>query len=464
MNTLMILIALPLIASPGIYVVGHRRARLSQWAALLVMVAEWIAFLLVSGSDATRWDGLSALLTGLVLTLGTLVVVFSGPDVASEAHQDKYFAMLIALIGSMIVFNLWVWFECMTITSFLLVAFHRNQDDALEATLKYLVQSAVGSALVLFGVALVLFQIGSLDFTAIRGAATASPLLLAAGALFFIGFGVKAALVPMHTWLPDAHSVAPSGISAMLSGVVIEVGLIALIRVLTVLGGVSLSWGPLLMGVGALNMLVGNLFALRQTTVKRLLAYSSLSQVGYILVGLGIGFYSGQPDGIQGGLFHLFNHGLMKGLAFLAVGALLYCVARRDHQPLRIADLSGAARHFPITALALSVALLGLAGLPPLAGFASKWQIFAAGFKTNNGWIDALVVFAALNSVLSLAYYLPLVNALYRRQESPAMQHAIAIPLTMRVPLVALGFAVLVIGVWPSLLTGIAQAASIVGR
>jgi formate hydrogenlyase subunit 3/multisubunit Na+/H+ antiporter MnhD subunit len=330
------------------------------------------------------------------------------------------------------------------------------------------IQSATGSVLVLLGIGLVLSQTGTLDLAALRGGASGSPALIAAGALFVIGFGVKAALVPMHTWLPDAHSMAPSGISAMLSGVVIEAGLVAMLRSVTALAGAAASWGVVLMVFGALNMLVGNLMALRQTQVKRLLAYSSLSHVGYMLVGLGIAAYAGETAGAQGGLFHLFNHGLMKGLAFLAAGALLFALhqAVGSHDPLTIDDLSGVARRYPVVALAFSLAVLGLGGLPPLAGFMSKWQIFVAGFETHNLWIEALVVFAALNSLLSLAYYAPLVNAMYRRQPSPAVEVAGPLPIEMNIPLAVLAAAILAIGVWPGLmtwLTGPAGAALLAG-
>jgi len=347
----------------------------------------------------------------------------------------------------------------MAISSYLLVAFYRDQPASLEAGVKYLVQSAVGSVLVLLGIALVLAVTGTMNLAEIRAAAAQADALplLAAGALFMIGFGVKAALVPMHTWLPDAHSQAPSGISAMLSGVVIEAGLIALLRAVASLSGVTLSWGVLLMAFGALNMLAGNLLALRQKQVKRMLAFSSLSHMGYMLLGLGIAVYMGQSAAASGSFFHLINHGLMKGLAFLAAGALLYVLFIKTgdhHSPLTVSDLGGAARKYPIVAFTLSVAVLGLAGLPPFAGFMSKWQIFAAGFETQNIGIDLLVIFAALNSILSLAYYAPIVNAVYRHEPSEAVTHGQAMSWTMSVPLMLLAAAIVILGVWPSLLAG----------
>jgi len=485
MDAFVWMIALPLAATPAVYLAGRAtkpRGVIARRAALPVLLATWIAFALAVadfradgvtsyslGTIALRCDGLSLLLAALTLALGTLVLIYSGPYLRGEPGQEKYYASLLALLGVMMglgcagdLFNLWVWFEAMAVSSFLLVMFYHEQGDALEAGLKYLAQSAVGSALVLFGVALVLAQTGTLDLLAIQAAAVPSETLLAAGALFVIGFGVKVALVPLHTWLPDAHSQAPSGISAMLSGVVIEAGLVALLRALAALAGISTAWGELLMVFGALNMAAGNLLALRQTQVKRLLAYSSLSHVGYMLVGLGIALHVHDVTGAEGGLFHLLNHGLMKGLAFLAVGALMYALhltSGHDHRPLTIADLSGAAGRYPLVALALSIAVLGLGGLPPLAGFMSKWQIFVAGFQTRDGWIEALVIFAALNSVLSLAYYAPLVNAVYRREQSAGVQAGRALPLAMTVPLVVLGLAVIVVGVWPGTLRWLAEPA-----
>jgi proton-translocating NADH-quinone oxidoreductase chain N len=485
------LVTLPLAASPLVYLIGRVGANRDPdgrvpvavpWLSFLVLLATWVPFGMAVQEVGARGrstfsiesivmqlDGISLILAGTVLVVGTAVALHSACYMAGEVGEEKYYAMLLAMMGVMIglgcagdLFNLWVWFEAMAVSSYLLVAFYREQAGSLEAGMKYLVQSALGSVLVLLGIALVLAQTGTLTLDEIRaGAQAGSPALLAAGALFIIGFGVKIAMVPMHTWLPDAHSQAPSGISAMLSGVVIEAGLVALLRALMPLMGVTPTWGILLMAFGALNMLYGNLLALRQEQVKRLLAFSSLSHVGYMLLGLGIALHAGQAAGAQGAFFHLFNHGLMKGLAFLAAGALLYALhlAAGSHDPLTIRDLDGAASRYPMVALTFSIALLALGGLPPLAGFMSKWQIFVAGFATKNLVIAGLVIFAALNSVLSLAYYAPLVNAVYRKQPSAAVARGAAVPVSMVLPLAVLALAVVVLGFWPSLLNFLTEPA-----
>jgi proton-translocating NADH-quinone oxidoreductase chain N len=492
------LILLPIISSPLLYLIGRlmpggqanaRRAwgaNPVRWLALAVLVASCIPFAaawrqLAAGEDlsvtvgmiALKFDGISLLLSAAILALGVMVSLFSGPYIGHESGQEKYHALLNAMIGAMLglgcaadLFNLWVWFETAAVASYMLVSYHSDRPASLEAGVKYLVQNSVGSMLVLVGIGLVFSQTGTLNLAALKdlvagGGAPRLPLL-AAGALFCVGFGVKIAIVPMHTWLPDAHSQAPSGISAMLSGVVIETGLVALVRALAVVADTSTSWGPVLLALGALNMLVGNLLALRQTQVKRLLAFSSLSHVGYMLLGLGFAVSFGQPDGAQGGTFHLLTHAAMKGLAFLAAGCFLFALrlSRGDKEPLTTADLAGAWRRYPLTALALSVALLGLGGLPPLGGFMSKWQIFVAGVHTGNPVAIALVVFGVLNSLLSLGYYAPLVSIMYRNAPSAVVSAGARIPRAMVVPLVALALLVIAFGVWPALANGLTGPAS----
>jgi len=489
-NAFWILILLPLIAAPLVYLIGRLVVRKkpainpARWLALFFLVMEG-GFLYIAGQAymnhyqqhsfrlgevAMEVDAVGLLLAAVAISLGFFVILFSAPYMRREEGEEKFYALLMILIGTITglgfandLFNLWVWFEAMAISSYVLVAFYRSQKAALEAGVKYLLQSAVGSVFVMLAVALVFAEVGALDLDVVHAVNQNRLTLMAAGALFVIGFGIKTALVPLHTWLPDAHSQAPSGISAMLSGIVIETGLIAMLRVLGALSPSGISWGTLLLGFGAVNMLLGNLMALRQTQVKRLLAYSSVSHMGYILVGIGAGVTFGQVNSAAGGFFHVITHALMKGLAFLAAGALLYSlyIANHKHDPLMLEDLNGASQRYPVAAFGLSLAVLGLGGLPPLAGFMSKWQIFVGGFQTGNTAMMLLVIFAALNSVLSLGYYAPLVNRLYRLKPSAAVEAGRPTPVLMYLPLLALSLFILLLGFWPSLVNWLTNPAAV---
>jgi proton-translocating NADH-quinone oxidoreductase chain N len=491
-NALYWLLIFPLAASPLVYLVGRICVRVSsarsgpgqgpdcravipaRWLSLAAMLVTWIPLVITGrevlangklsgfiGGVPLQMDGISLILGGTALLLGTLVLIFSMPYMSGEEGEEKYYALFPMLVGTMIglgcandLFNLWVWFETMAVSSYLLVAFYTRERGALEAGIKYLVQSAVGSVLILMAIAILLSQTRTLRLDAIAAwPGQVNSFFLAAGCLFLVGFGVKTAMVPMHTWLPDAHSQAPSGVSAMLSGVVIEAGLVAMLRSLGNMPGGMAVWGSLLIGFGALNMLVGNLMALRQTQVKRLLAYSSLSHVGYMLLGFGVAAVYHAPEAAAGSFFHLMTHALMKGMAFLSAGLLLYAlhISRGDHVPLTVDDLNGAAKRYPLAAFAFSLAVLALGGLPPLAGFMSKWQIFAGSVGTRSLPVILLVVFAALNSVLSLGYYAPLVNRLYRRAPSASVLRGKRAPAAMSIPLVVLVLAVAALGFWPSL-------------
>ena len=477
-------------ASPIVYLAGRANERFlkgrpfaARWLAVAALILAWVplffagwGFLhgqLVSlqlGKVAIELDGIGLFQAVTVMMLVTIVGVYSMEYMHGEENEEKYYAMLLALAAVMIglgcardLFNLWVWFEAMSVTSYLLVAFYYKQKGSLESGVKYLVQSAVGSLMVLFAIAIVFTLTGTLDLTALRPALKGTGLIsAAAGGLFLIGFGVKTALVPMHTWLPDAHSQAPSGVSALLSGVVIECGLIAMLRAVGALQEVSAAWGAILLMFGILNMVVGNLMALRQTEVKRLLAYSSVAQVGYMLIGFGIAAAYGLANGAAGGFFHIFNHAVLKGLAFLAAGALLYAIhiSRGDHGPLVLDDLNGASKRYPLSALALSIAVLGLGGLPPLSGFVSKWQIFVAGAEVRSTPLLWLVIFAGINSVLSLAYYAPLVNRLYRREPSEAVIAGKPIAAIYALPLLVLTVLAILPGIWPSLLSWLTDPAA----
>jgi formate hydrogenlyase subunit 3/multisubunit Na+/H+ antiporter MnhD subunit len=456
----LLLIALPLAGSPLAYLAGRaaRSAFLARWTARLILLMTWIPWIILMLESQSAHltnpfftlqgltlsiDGLSLLISGVTLTLATLVAFYSGAYLKGEEGEEKYYALLLSLTGAIIglgcatdLLNLWLWFEGMTVSTLFLVAFYRKEQASLEAGVKYLVQSAAGSALILLGIALVFGTTGTLSLPDLPGIMANNPnklILMASGALFIIGFGVKAALVPLHTWLPDAHAQAPSGISAMLSGVVIEAGLVALLRVLLPLA-----------------------------QVKRRLAFTSLAHIGYMLLGIGAAMAFLQPAAMSGAFFHLITHMLMKGLAFLAAGALLYAlfISRGLHSHMTVADLNGAATRYPLVACCFSIALLALGGLPPLAGFMSKWQIFLGAAQTLNPWVIGLVVFAALNSVLSLAYYAPVVNAMYRKEPSDAVRNGNTIAISMAAPLAVLAILVILLGVVPTLVAPFSSAAA----
>jgi proton-translocating NADH-quinone oxidoreductase chain N len=494
-TALLLLLAIPFVASPLAYLAGRTAVRLNagvyqrdtaapaRWIALLGLLVSWVPLVIVwqsiaagspveamVGTISLHMDGIGLVLALTALALGTLVTIFSFPYMAGEEGEEKYYALLPALVGSMVglgcandLFNLWVWFEVMAVSSYLLVAFYTRQPGSLEAGFKYLVQSAVGSVFILMAIALVFAQAGTLRLDEIALAQNFyTPVVLAAGAQFLIGFGVKTALVPLHTWLPDAHSQAPSGISAMLSGVVIQAGLIAMLRSLGNLPGGLPQWGMLLLAFGAVNMVAGNLMALRQTQVKRMLAYSSLSHIGYMLLAFGVTAVYHNGAAAAGGFFHLFTHAVMKGLAFMSAGVLLYSlhIARGDHAPLTTEDLDGTARRYPLVAFVFSLAVLALGGLPPLAGFMSKWQIFVGGAETQNLVVILLVVFAAINSVISLGYYAPLVSRMYRLQPSAAVKAGLPVSKAMAAPLVGLMVLLVVLGFWPDLVQPITGPAA----
>jgi proton-translocating NADH-quinone oxidoreductase chain N len=413
------------------------------------------------GMIAFYFDGLSLFITAIVLFLATLVTLYSGPEIRGIEGEEKYYTLLLLMTGAVIglvsagdLLNLWLWFEMTAITSYLLVAFHRAENDALAACAKYLIQTVTGSICVLFGIALIFAQTGTLDLAHIRVPVT--PLMVVVGAFFIIGFGVKIALAPTYTWLPDAYAQAPTGISTMLSGIVTITGLVALLRVLALLHGLIIGWGAVLIGFGTLNIVVGNLLALRQDEVKRIFAYSSISHIGFILLAVGIGLYDQQYTGFYSGMLHLFNHAMMKALAFLTIGAVIYTHVTQT-STLRINDLKGLATREPIMSFALITACLSLAGIPPLAGFMSKLQIFAAGLSTGSTVITLLIAFAALNSVFSLAYYFPIINALFQPDSLPPQRQ---IPSVMYLPIILLIAAVIVVGVAPGLLDGLITPAS----
>jgi multicomponent Na+:H+ antiporter subunit D len=261
-----------------------------------------------------------------------------------------------------------------------------------------------------------------------------------------IGFGVKSAIVPLHTWLPDAHPEAPSPISALLSGIVIETGLYGLTRVLFLLFDPSF-FKLAIAALAVLTMTLANITALLQQDIKRLLAYSSIAQIGYMLVGVS----AGTAYGIMGVFLHVFNHSLMKGLAFLSSGSIVHKAETRDIQ-----SLQGVGRIMPYTTLTLYIALLGLGGVPATNGFISKFILFNSAIGAG---MPLLAVIGVLNSAFSMAYYLRVMKTFISTPEDESLKVGEAPPLMVGVTVVMAAL-IIIFGIYPMPVIDFANRAS----
>jgi formate hydrogenlyase subunit 3/multisubunit Na+/H+ antiporter MnhD subunit len=268
------------------------------------------------------------------------------------------------------------------------------------------------------------------------------PTALIAVALLIAGFGTKAGLVPFHVWLPDAHAEAPAPVSVLLSGVMIKVALYALARTISIFFPAIPQLTLFAVALGCLTMVVGVVLAMAQDDLKRLLAYSSVSQMGYVLAGVALGTYLG----CYGGLFHLMNHALFKALLFMGAGAIVVATGAR-----RISELGGLARRMPITSACFLVGVLAIAGFPPFNGFMSKLTIYLALARAGLWWA---VVVAVLTSLLTMV---ALIRPMFRifwaapTVDSEPLDRAHEVPASLTVPMITLAALCLLLGVAPAL-------------
>ncbi len=351
-------------------------------------------------------DGFSLFMLFTISLVSFAVTLYSINYMEHYGAKANYYALLLVMIAGMNglvlssdLFNIYIFLEMAAVASYALVAFGRGHDE-LEASFKYLMLSAVASAFVLLSIAIIFGVTGGVSFgTVAQGLKTLNIKYVVGicSGLFLAGFGLKAALVPFHSWLPDAHPSAPAPISAMLSAVLIKVsGVYAMTRIFLNVFGLTPALTTVLTVMGVVSIFVGALAALGQNDIKRMLAYSSISQIGYVVLGLGIG----TPLGILGGLFHLFNHALFKSLLFLNAGAIEQSTGTRS-----LDRMGGLAKVMPLTATTSAIASLSIAGVPPLNGFWSKLLIIIALVQAK---MHVLAVLAVLGSVVTLWYYLVL--------------------------------------------------------
>ncbi|OGX04327.1 MAG: hypothetical protein A3J12_00770 [Omnitrophica bacterium RIFCSPLOWO2_02_FULL_44_11] len=345
-----------------------------------------------------------------------------------------FFLMLAGMNGVIVtgdLFNLYVFLEIASVASFALVAFGTERHE-LEAAFKYAVMSSVGSLFVLLGIAMLYGYTGTLnmaDMSVVLVHKGEGKLIAMISVFFIMGFGLKAALVPFHSWLPDAHPSAPAPISAMLSGVLIKaLGVYTLCRIFFNVIGITPAILSVFMFMGALSMVVGVFLAIGQWDMKRLLAYHSISQIGYVILGIGLG----TPLGILGGLFHLFNHSVFKSLLFLNSGAVEYSTGTRDLQ-----EMGGLSQKMPVTSGTSLIASMSIAGVPPFNGFWSKLLIIIAAVQAGR---YGYAFWAVLASILTLASFMKVMKYAFYGSLREKWASVIEVPVFMKLAMVILAF------------------------
>ena len=361
-------------------------------------------------------DGLSILMLLTISVVSFAAMLFSAKYMEQYTAKPKYLSLFLLMVAGMNgvvlsgdIFNLFVFLEVASIASYALVGFGCEHEE-LEASFKYMVLGTVASMFILFGVALVYGNTGSLNMAYISKAIQDNGLnigLTFALALFIAGFGLKAALVPFHAWLPDAHPSAPAPISAMLSGVLIKaLGIYALTRMIFNVFGITVPIGWVLIALAILSMVAGAFLAIGQWDIKRLMAYSSISQIGYVVLGIGLGgLIIAKGEGkllasmaILGGLLHLVNHAVYKSLLFLTSGSVQMSTGTRDMK-----QMGGLAEKMPVTRATCTIASASIVGIPPFSGFWSKAILVFAAVQADFIWVAAVIVGV---SVCTLIMYL----------------------------------------------------------
>lgn len=451
-----------------------------EWAflgllATLVIAIEIAREVLIGNTVLVAWnenfyvDGLSALMEILGCGMGVVIVLYSfryiphrlqgSPAMASKL--SLYYGLLLLFLGMMNwtcatnnIVMLYVSLEFTTLATAFLVTFY-GERESLEAGYKYLVLVTVGVLFSLVGLSLIYCAASGLPgmaekrillITELGGAAKMMPpsVVLLACALLVAGFGTKAGLVPFHAWLPDAHAEAPAPISALLSGVVIKVGSYAVARTITIFAATYPAVVVFMAVMCSATMLIGIVMAWAQDDLKRLLAFHSVSQMGYIAEGMGMGTYLG----VYAGLFHLLNHTIFKGLLFLASGAIMYSAGGLRH----MSKMGGLAAKMPLTALCFFVGALAMGGMPPFNGFFSKFTLFVAVADRHLVWAAAI---GMLTSLLTLAC---MVHAGYKVFWGPLRAEGAVpasdlkeVPTSMQLAMIILAVLALAIGVIPRL-------------
>lgn len=407
----------------------------------------------------------SQLFKVVFLAIAFLVVLGMGRPLRGKADEDwgEFCSLILfATLGMMVVasanelITLVLGIETASMASYILAGFRRDRAGA-EASLKYFTIGAISSGLLVFAVSLLYGIAGTTSIPALAASITAGPfdaLLFIPIVMFLAGLGFKVSSVPFHAWAPDVYAGAPPPVVGLLASGSKAMGFVAAFNVFVVgLGGVKASWQMAIAAVAAASILFGNLVALQQNSVRRMLAYSSIAQAGYVLIAVVVGTsgadaaWGNEPGtwAVGGGIFHLLTNAAMKLGAFLIVGALLWAGI-----PDTIDGWKGLGKRSPLFAFCMTLLLLSMAGLPPLGGFASKFVLFSAaidaGANAGLGWMVWLAAIAIAGSAVSLFYYLRLIRAMVVEPGEPGRLDA---PNGTIAAVVICTAAVVLMGLWP---------------
>ena len=391
----------------------------------------------------------------LVSTILVTLISMSYLDRGDRKQGPYYLLILLATLGMMLMaagnelIIVFLGLELMSLSLYVLAGYFRESPASSEAGMKYLLLGAFASAFFLYGIALIYGGAGTTSVPAIAEAITAenkSPLLLAGMFLLVVGFGFKVAIVPFHQWAPDVYEGAPTTIAAFISAGPKAAGFAAFLRIfMEALPNLQVEWSGVLILLAMLTMTVGNIIAISQTNIKRMLAYSSIAHAGYVLIGLA----AANNDGISSAMLYLLIYCVMNIGAFGAV-----ILARtEDGESLMISDYAGLGTRKPLLAMFMTVMLLSLAGFPPTAGFVGKFYLFKAAIGSE---LYLLVIVGAINTAISAFYYLRVVVTMYMREPEEELAFS-PYASTLVVGLILAVVGVLLIGVLPSLMLTPAQ-------
>lgn len=426
-------------------------------------IAYWLGNRVPAGGYAIgialEVDGLN-LFFGLLVTVALFVsTLYSLQYMTRDEHQGEYYTLLMLLGGGVLgmvlsgdIFNMYVMVEILTFSAVALTAFRSKVYGALEAAFKYLVVGSIGSTCILAGVIMLYAQAHTLNFAQLSALipGNMTPATKVAFALLLVGFATKSFIVPFHPLAADAHGAAPASISVLISGVLTKSGLYGIIRLVYMLFG-TMQLGSIqlmLVFVGSVSMFVCVTMALAQHDFKRLLAFHSISQIGYVLtaVGLATGL------GLSAGLYHAMNHTLFKGLLFLAAGAVLHETGTTD-----LDRLGGLAKRMPHTTVLFLIGAFSISGIPPFNGFASKWMIYQATYQKavesgNIGYVLVTVV-ALVTSTLTLASFVKVTQSVFFGQLPKELENVKEVPVGMRLAMGVFAVLCVLTGLFPNLVT-----------